>query len=516
MTLLLGAVAVFYALGSLGLFAYALHSYAFLVAHLWTRRRGEAEEAAARRVGETALAARGELPFVTVQLPIYNERHVVERLIEAALALDYPRDRLEVQILDDSTDVTTEIVERVVATHAGRELRHLRRGDRVGYKAGALAHGLGTARGEIVAILDADFVPEPDFLRRVVPFFASEPDLAFVQGRWGHLNRTESLLTRAQAIGVDGHFGVEQAVRSRGGLFLNFNGTCGVWRRAAIDDAGGWSAATLTEDLDLSYRALLRGWRARFLPDVAVAGELPGTLAALRQQQFRWAKGSIQTARRLLGAVWRSERTLSTKLAATLHLTHYAVHPLMLATALLSLPFAFAAPQVLGPELGVALAALTLVGTGAPNSLYVYAERTLYPGSWLGRVAALPALVLLGIGLALGNTRAVLEALLVSEPGEFVRTPKTGATDRGRGRGHGYGTAVDSLAGLELAIGIYCGVAAVVGLAWARFWFAPLLLLYAAGFTTVGAVSLAARFRRERAASPTVPTPEPAFLEART
>jgi len=259
-----------------------------------------------------------------------RELHTVERLLNAAAGLDYPRDRLEIQVLDDSIDATRRVAALTVARlqRQGIDVVHITRPDRAGFKAGALATGLAEAKGELIAIFDADFLPPPDFLRRVVPHFA-DPTVGCIQTRWGHLNRDYSPFTQVQALGVDGHFVVEQTARSRAGLFINFNGTAGVWRRACIEDAGGWQGDTLTEDLDLSYRAQLRGWRMGYLPDVVVPAELPAQISAFKRQQARWAQGSIQTALKLLGPLLRSAQPWSVKLEGVVHLTSYLVHPMM-------------------------------------------------------------------------------------------------------------------------------------------------------------------------------------------
>ena len=294
--------------------------------------------------GSVAAGAQEEapLPRVTVQLPIYNERYVAPRLVAAVLDFDYPTERLEIQILDDSTDDTGERIEAVLegASKRGRPLpavRHLRRRGREGFKAGALAAGLSEARGELIAIFDADFVPGPDFLRRTAPAFA-DPGLGMVQARWDHMNRSDSLLTRAQAVLLDGHFLVEQEARYRSGCFFNFNGTAGVWRRRAIEEAGGWKFDTLTEDLDLSYRAQLAGWRFLLMTDLAVPADLPGRVNDFKSQQHRWARGTAQTMRKLLGRILRSPVRLRVKLAATAHLTSGFCYPLLVALGLLLLP----------------------------------------------------------------------------------------------------------------------------------------------------------------------------------
>ncbi|MCK4898684.1 MAG: glycosyltransferase family 2 protein, partial [Anaerolineales bacterium] len=279
-------------------------------------------------------------PQVTVQLPIYNERYVVERLIESVAELDYPRNKLHIQVLDDSTDITQDIVSQLVAFQRikGVNIEHIQRNNRRGYKGGALAYGMQTAKGNFIAIFDADFIPTPDFLKRTIPYFDKDSNTGCVQTRWGHLNRENSLLTRTQANGIDGHFIIEQETKSDGGLFLNFNGTAGIWRRKCIEDAGGWHHDTLTEDLDLSYRAQLLGWKIRYLPHITTPAELPEHISAFKSQQFRWAKGSIQTAKKLLGDLWQSSQPLVVKIEGTIHLTHYAVHPLMLINLLLILP----------------------------------------------------------------------------------------------------------------------------------------------------------------------------------
>ena len=286
---------VLYGLASFLLLLYGINAYLMIYyglssrgENLWVDRDQGKEEI--------------EWPAVTVQLPIYNERNVAERVIRAAASMDYPRDRLEIQVLDDSVDETKQIIDRLVERLAreGLDIKAVRREDRDGYKAGALAHGTALARGEFLAVFDADFVPGPDFLRRALPPFLADSRIAFVQTRWGHLNRGENILTICLALGIDGHFLVEQPARAKSGLFMNFNGTAGVWRRQAIEDAGGWSSRTLTEDLDLSYRVLLAGWKPCYIEDVTVPSELPATITGAKSQQFRWAKGSIQTAMRNL------------------------------------------------------------------------------------------------------------------------------------------------------------------------------------------------------------------------
>jgi len=473
-----------YIAASAALFVYGINCYVLIALYL-RKRRTTAEANAAVIAAAAARFAPGEdLPIVTTQIPIYNEANVAERSLRAAAAIDYPRARHEIQILDDSTDGTREIVDRVAAelSARGHRIAVVRRQHRTGFKAGALAAGLGQATGEFVAIFDADFVPPARFFRDTLPFFFRDDRLALVQGRWGHLNALESPLTRAQAIAIDGHFMVEQSARTFNGLLMNFNGTGGLWRRAAIADAGGWTADTLTEDLDLSYRAQLAGWRMHYVSELEIPGELPAGLAAFKSQQFRWAKGSIQTAGKLLGRIWRSPRSPWVKVQASLHLTHYAVHPLMLLTAVLALP---AMAGVGDPGLGFlgAPALIMVLAIVAPNSMYLVGQRSLYPG-WAWRLRWLPALSCLGIGISASNTRAVFEALS-GRQSEFVRTPK-----RGDRSATAYAAPRTVQPWIELALGLYCSVSLYLFVTSGRYAVTPLLALYASGFLATGTIGL--------------------------
>ncbi len=368
------------------------------------------------------------LPAVTVQLPMFNERHVAERVIEAACAIDYPRELLQIQVLDDSTDESAEIAraccERLAA--AGHDVRYIWRGNRQGFKAGALAHGLSSARGELIAIFDADFVPPPDILRRTIDSF-TDPSLGMVQVRWTHLNRFESLLTQIQAMLLDGHFVIEQTARARSGRWFNFNGTAGIWRRSCIEDAGGWQHDTLTEDTDLSYRAQMKGWRFLYAPAVTCPAELPPNVSAFLSQQHRWNKGLIQTAIKLLPRILASPAPLRIKIEAWFHLTSPLVHVAILLLALLAAPLVLLpwAPQRLTGNPGLALGIGTLLvvlGTAAACLFYVTSQRAQGIGLWhtLGR---LPALMSVGIGISVTNARAVFEAV-VGHQSPFLRTPK--------------------------------------------------------------------------------------------
>ncbi|KPL19900.1 MAG: hypothetical protein AMJ93_12940 [Anaerolineae bacterium SM23_84] len=429
-------------------------------------------------------------PRVTVQLPIYNELHTVERLVQAAASMDYPRDRLEIQVLDDSADETRVLASRVVRRlrEQGCNVVHITRPTREGFKAGALALGTARAGGELLAIFDADFLPRPDFLRRVVPHFG-DPTVGCVQARWGHLNRQYSLLTEAQALGVDGHFLVEQTARSRARLFINFNGTAGIWRRTCIQDAGGWRADTLTEDLDLSYRAQLKGWRIKYLPDVVVPAELPAQVGGFKRQQARWAQGSIQTAMRLIGPLLRSDQPWAVKLEGIIHLTGYLVHPLMLVMVLLTATLNLQESWAL-----VSTSWLVPAAVGPPL-LYAVAEISS-GGQWTRHLRALPLLVLLGTGIALSNTRAVVNAILGRQQA-FQRTPKFALSDiRDRWFHSRYALELDSLVWGELGMAAFAFAAVVVPRV--DQGAVPWMLLYAAGSAYVAMVSLVQALERQR------------------
>lgn len=421
---------------------------------------------------------------VTVQLPVYNERAVVVRLLNAAAQLDWPWDRLEIQLLDDSDDDTTQVAAEHIARLQARGVPvvHVRRPDRSGYKAGALRYGMQRSKGELFAIFDADFVPEPDFLRRAVGSF-DDPVIGAVQGRWTHLNRDWSWLTRAQALAIDGHFGVEQGARDRAGWFMNFNGTAGIWRRAAIDAAGGWSADTLTEDLDLSYRAQLAGWRLIFDAELTCPAELPIDMPAFKAQQSRWATGSMQTARKILPRVWRSDASLGAKLQATIHLTHYAIHPLIGLTAILSVPCVLLPGISIGAQSLWALLLPFALAMSGPTILYLYGQRVLDQPA-RPALRSLGALTLIGVGICLSNARAVLAALR-GPGGEFVRTPKHGVIGRGAAVTGGYRARADGLRWLELSLSAYCFLTAAALLWTGVYVIAPFMLLDAAGFLCV-------------------------------
>jgi cellulose synthase/poly-beta-1,6-N-acetylglucosamine synthase-like glycosyltransferase len=420
-----------------------------------------------------------DLPTVLVQLPIYNERGVAERLLRAVAAFDYPRDRLAIQVLDDSDDDTTLILAAVVADlrETGVPIEHLRRRERRGYKAGALAWGLRRSDAELVAIFDADFVPPADFLPRAVGHFA-DPQVGLVQARWEHLNESHSLLTRLQALMLDGHFIIEHGARARSSVFFNFNGTAGVWRRAAIDAAGGWSADTLTEDLDLSFRAQLAGWRFVLRIDLTAPAQLPESILAFKSQQRRWTLGATQTARKLLGPIWRAPIRLACKIEATMQLTCNLAYVLLVALALLLFPV-YAARDRFGADwiFWVDIPML-LFGAGALVAFYGSARRELGRSPW-GALLAVPALMALGMGMSVNNAWAAVEGIF-ARGGEFVRTPKRGYAAR---RQRALPLVEWSLLVHLLATAVFC---AARGL----WWTFPFLALFIGGFGWVCAMTI--------------------------
>jgi cellulose synthase/poly-beta-1,6-N-acetylglucosamine synthase-like glycosyltransferase len=472
------AAAVYYAVLG-GLTVFCLHRL-FLV-RLYYRAKGDPRPAP---------AALEPLPPVTVQLPIYNEKYVVERLIAAAGAIDYPRHLLEIQVLDDSTDETREIAARLVAARRaeGIDIHHIRRPDRRGYKAGALAFGLERAKGEFVAVFDADFIPPPDFLRRTIHHF-SDPGIGMVQARWDYVNRNHSLLTRAQAMLLDGHFVIEHTARQRSGRFFNFNGTAGIWRTAAIDAAGGWQHDTLTEDLDLSYRAQLRGWRFVYLPELAVPSELPVDMNAFKTQQHRWAKGSVETCRKLLGPLLAGDLPAAVKLEAVFHLAGNFAYLLVLILALAMYPSLSGRMHRSWPAM-LALDLPLFGGSFVTIAIfYLSAEREI---GRLNREAVLllPLTMALGIGLAINNTRAVIEALLDHRT-PFIRTPKLDITKSHEAWRHkAYRCRQEFQPLVEIALAAHFAFIMVSAAGIGRPAVIPFLLLFLVGFGMSGFLSL--------------------------
>lgn len=434
-----------------------------------------------------------ELPRVTIQVPVFNEQYVLERLLRSLCKLEYPRDRFEVQVLDDSTDETTYIAQQIVEEMRNEQFdaHYLHRSDRQGYKAGALNAGLNVARGEFIAIFDADFVPDPQFLVNTLPYFCDK-NIGMVQARWGYLNRCYSLLTRLQAIYLDAHFLVEHLARNRSGRFFNFNGTAGIWRKDCLISAGGWESETLTEDLDISYRAQLAGWRFVFLSDVVAPSELPVEMNSFKLQQHRWAKGSIQTAMKLLIPILKSDYSWKVKVEAFFHLTNNVSYLLMVYLSLSMLPsmiirFNMGWEETIWIDLVMLLAATTPV-----TAFYLTAEKALYK-NWYTRVLYIPFLMSLGIGIALNNGRAVLEALFGIKSG-FKRTPKYGIEGTsGSWSDKKYFGRLNLTTVLELFMAIYFSYAIYLAAANHIYIAIPFLLLFQFGFFYV---FLASTFQR--------------------
>ncbi|HSJ88190.1 MAG TPA: cellulose synthase family protein [Anaerolineales bacterium] len=429
-----------------------------------------------------------EYPRVTIQLPIFNEKYTIERLLDAVTKLDYPAECLQIQVLDDSIDNTASLTKKLVEDYRakGVNIEWIHRTDRKGYKAGALANGLRTATGELLAIFDADFVPKSDWLKKTVPLFKNER-LGCLQTRWGHTNRNYNSLTQVEAMAIDGHFIVEQAVRSQNDFFLNFNGTAGLWRRACIEDAGGWQWDTLTEDLDLSYRAQMRGWKIDYLPDVVVPAELPAHVEAFKNQQFRWAKGSFQVVRKILPRLFDDPKLpLHVRLLAILHLTGYGVHPLMLGLLILTLPVGLFAPA------SFRLFPLSILAGFGPPLVYLAAKAAHTPPLW-ERLKLLPLLTITGFGLCLNTSVAVIEGLFGKGKSVFVRTPKLNLNDA---RKHlksvdkTYIVPLNPLVWVEFALGIYALISGIVLEPIIGWGIVPWMIIYMLGFFYMGGMSL--------------------------
>lgn len=469
-----------YILVSVGLSAFGAHKIKILLQY-WRHRRNRPQP-----VAEFA-----QWPSVTVQLPIFNEVSVVEKLVAMVSAMDYPRDRMQIQILDDSTDETAALTEELAADLQSRgfdvEYRH--RTNRRGFKAGALDEAMATAKGEFICIFDADFQPAPDYLKRTIHHF-TDPKVGIVQARWGHMNRRFSLLTRLQAIMLDGHLMLEQTARSRQGDFCNFNGTAGIWRRCVIDEAGGWKDDTLTEDLDLSYRAQLLGWRFIYLNDVIVPAELPPDMDGFKCQQHRWTKGSIQVSKKLLGRVWRSGEPFMKKVEATAHLTTNFANLLTLCTLVLMYPVDFLPTNSWQKALFVDLPVF-LLATVSVIAFYLAAQGAQSRWGWLKALPYVPLVMALGVGMSINNGKAVLEALLGLDS-EFVRTPKYGVESRNQAAGKKarYKAGKSLCLWIELAMAVYFGYLAWLAIEREQWGSLPFLALFLGGFLFVAAGSL--------------------------
>ncbi len=459
---------------------FGLHRY--IMVFLYFRHRD-------RRAATLPMPA--QLPRVTVQLPIYNEMYVVDRLIDSVCRIRYPRELLEIQVLDDSNDETVEIARAAVERHRenGLDIQYIHRDDRRGFKAGALEDGLEVAKGEFILIFDADFVAPPDILEKSIGQFG-DPLVGMVQVRWGHINRDYSLLTQVQSILLDGHFILEHGGRNRSGRFFNFNGTAGIWRREAIVDGGGWQHDTLTEDLDLSYRAQMKGWRFVFLQDVVSPAEIPVEMNAFKSQQHRWAKGSIQTCKKLLPQILASSLPLPIKVEATFHLTANFAYPLMILLSLLMFPAMVIRYNMGWYEMMLIDVPLFMGATLSVCSFYLMSQREVFAETWRTRIKYLPAVLSVGIGLSVNNAKAVLEALFGHES-EFTRTPKyrvEKASDEWKQKR--YRGAVNFVPFVELALGVYFTYMAVYAATNGIFGTLPFILIFQFGFLYTGVLSL--------------------------
>ncbi len=427
---------------------------------------------------------------VTIQLPLYNELYVVERLIDAVCAIDYPKDKLEIQVLDDSTDETVEVAAKIVEEKKklGFDISYIHRENRKGYKAGALKEGLAVAKGMYIAIFDADFIPRKNFLKKTLSFF-SDNNVGMVQTRWEHLNSNYSILTRAQALALDGHFVIEQTVRNKAGFFINFNGTGGVWKKECIEDAGNWHSDTLTEDLDLSYRAQLNGWKFIFLKDFTSPAELPSEINALKAQQFRWTKGAIETAKKILPLVWKSKIPLRVKLQSTFHLSNNLVFPFILLAAILNVPLIFVKNSG-SHEVYFALMSVFVLAFISTFLFYLYSQKDVR-SDWRKKIVMFPLFMAGSMGLAVNNSRAVFEGLM-NRKSEFVRTPKFKVVDeKDSWTGKKY---LNSKIGLSVIIesimAVYCLIGIVSSIYFLELAALPFQLLFFTGFSFVAITSI--------------------------
>jgi cellulose synthase/poly-beta-1,6-N-acetylglucosamine synthase-like glycosyltransferase len=459
----------------LALSMYGLHRSHLVLTVLRHRRSLRTLHDGVSAIDAGGIESRQDLPHVTIQLPIYNEATVAARLLGHVAAIEWPRSRLEIQVLDDSTDETRALVRREVESlrEQGHDMVYIHRVDRSGYKAGALDHGLKVARGELVAIFDADFLPQPDFLRKVVPHFVADPRVGMVQARWGHINRDHSMLTRTQALMLDGHHLVENRARAAAGWLFNFSGTGGVWRKEAIGSAGGWQHDTLTEDLDLSYRAQLAGWRFVYCESIVTPAELPEDISAFRAQQFRWAKGTVQTARKLLGRLMRANLSPMQRIEAFFHLTPHFAYPLMVFLSVLLLPALVLMPATNLKVMLLVDLPLVVGTTGSLATFYAMADMAQGRRA-VDALKQLPALLALGAGLAPHLTVAVWQGLR-SMAGEFIRTPKRGAIE---GR---YRAAAD-LPIVEMTLCLVSAASTVASIETGHWFAIPFAMLFTFGY----------------------------------
>ncbi len=432
-----------------------------------------------------------ELPMVTIQLPLFNELYVIERLVESVCKIKYPKEKMEIQVLDDSTDETTEIAQNLVQHYKeqGFDITYIHRTNRAGYKAGALKNGLNFCKGEFVAIFDADFVPNEDFLVRTIPHFTN-PKIGMVQTRWEHLNADYSYLTKTQAMNLDGHFCMEQQVRNKAGFFMNFNGTAGIWRKETIFDAGNWQADTLTEDMDLSYRAQLKGWKFLYLNDVTSPAELPADINALKAQQFRWTKGSIETGKKILPRVLRAKLPLKVKMESIVHLAGNIVFPFIVLVAVLNVPVVILKNKYASLDLYYSLMSIFVIATISTFLFYLYSQKSIH-SDWRKKLLLFPVYLAGSMGLAINNTKAVFEAL-VNKKSAFVRTPKFNIeNNKDEWKKKKYTSKkVGFMVWLELALALYFVFGIGVSIYYLEIAAIPFQLMFLLGFGTVGYMSL--------------------------
>ena len=446
-----------------------------------------------------------DLPVITVQLPIFNERYVSRRLVDAVCKLDYPRDRMQIQVLDDSTDDTQDILIETVQEYKnqGFWIEYVHRVNRSGFKAGALQDAMPLVKGNYIAIFDADFIPSANWLKDTIRHYVNNPEanVAVVQTRWGHINSEYSLLTKLQSTGIDGHFAIEQQARCNNGYFLNFNGTAGIWNREAIIDAGGWHADTLAEDMDLSYRAQLKGWKVVYDNNIVAPAELPVAMLAFKLQQFRWAKGSIQCAKKLIFQIWRADLSFVVKFQATMHLTGYFAHPLMLLLILISIPLMLVTPDdaiALRLSIESVWSIFMLPATFGPPFLYFNAQRDLYPKFWHRRLGRIFLLAILGTGISWSNSRAVY-AGLSNTGANFRRTPKFDIKHKSdRWDNKAYKIPLDATAWIELSLCVYSAIAAMLALSKGLYLTLPFMVLYALSYGYVGGLTLWQSWQQSR------------------
>lgn len=461
------------------LFIFGLHGFVMIYYH--------------RKYGHNIPVAKKHFdvdPIVTIQLPLYNEMYVVERLINAICEIDYPKDKMEIQVLDDSTDETTSIVANIVQQKKalGFDISHIRRGTREGFKAGALKEGMKIAKGEFIAIFDADFIPHKEFLKKTLSFF-NDDKVGMVQTRWEHLNGDYSIITKAQALALDGHFVIEQSVRNKSGFFINFNGTGGIWRKKCIEEAGNWHADTLTEDLDLSYRAQLIGWRFVFLKDFTSPAELPSEINALKSQQFRWTKGAVETAKKILPLVWKSKVPLRVKLQSTFHLTNNLVFPFILLAAILNVPLIFVKNSG-SHEAYFAIMSLFVLAFISSFLFYLYSQKDIRT-DWRKKIVLFPLFMAGSMGLAVNNSRAVFEGLM-NRKSEFVRTPKfkqesekdSWVGNKYLNRKLGFSVIVEAI------LAVYCFIGVLSSIYFLELASIPFQMLFFLGFSFIAYTSI--------------------------